>query len=168
MSALKGTPTIPGNKIRSVTAMQQDEHCDIADAKRSSLVSPDGAVKVDVLTDSSGVHRLAVDADVNVGDIDVDIVNPNACDIQNHTVVLANSEFSLNLPNGTKRFSVTIRDCNGIMHVACGIGETGTKYKKVPMGVEYDSGPVDLPDNSKVYLRVTNAGAVVELESWYR
>ena len=170
ITKLKGTPRIPANQVRSINAIHQDEHCDIADAKRTTLVSPDGILKVDVVTDAQGKHRLAVDAnigDISFGDLIVDVAQPDTCDIQNHVVVTANAEFSLNLPDKTKRFNVTIRDCNGTMNIACGTGETGTKFKKIPMGAEYSSGNVDLPDNSKVFLRVSKAGAVVELESWY-
>lgn len=168
--ALKGTPTIPKNKVRSATAMLQDEHCDTADAKRVSLVTPDGLHKVDVIQDSKGIWRLAVDGQFTVeGDVDVsvDIANPTTCEMQNHTVVTANSEFSLDLPDGTKRYNISVRDCGGVMRVACNAGETSSDYKKVPLGVEYTSGPVDLPNSSKVYLQVNKAGVVVELESWF-
>ena len=166
-SYVKGTPYIPGNQVRSINAIHNDEHCDIADAKRVNLVSPDGKFKVDVITDTFGVHRLAVDTVVSVGDLIVDVSEPDKCEIQNHTVVTANTEFSLDLPDKTKRFTVTVRDCGGVLRISCDAGETDTKYKKVPMGVEYCSGPVDLPDNSKVYLQVNKVGAIVELESWY-
>ena len=167
---VKGTPVIPKNKVRSITAMQQDEHCDVADARRTSLVSPDGEVKVDVLTDSNGVHRLAVDieGDINLnGDVNVDIARPDTPIIQNFTIPVANTEYALALPDNVKRFNISIRGCHGCLRIAHGIGETNTSYKKVPMGAEYSSGEIDMPDNSFIYIQADKAGAIIELESWY-
>lgn len=121
---------------------------------------------IDSVVDTNGVNRLAVDTSLSVDNVNVDIQNPTACSIINHTVVTEDEEFVLSLPNNTKRYTISVRDC-AIMRVACGVGKTATEYIEVPMGGQYSSGDVDMPDSSSVYLQVDTAGAIVQVESWY-
>jgi hypothetical protein len=110
-------------------------------------------------------NRFPVDVE---GTFNADIESPNNQEIQNIPVVNANTEFSVNLPNGTKHYRIKVRRGYAIARLSFNAGETNTKYRQIDMGVTHESPNLDLPDNTKLYLQVNKAGVILEVMSYYK
>lgn len=111
---------------------------------------------------------LPVDAILTIpDDLNVDIAHPTAPTIVNHTVIAADTEFFLTLPNGTKRFKIKVRDGKANLKMAFGAGEiAANRYIKVRKGFWQEEGDLDLPDNSRIYLEADKDSVTIELLSW--
>jgi hypothetical protein len=95
---------------------------------------------------------------------------PNRQRIQNISVVTANSEFEITLPDGVKCYSIKIRDGESTARIAFASGKTsgaGAEYTKLRRGAILISGSLDLPDNSKLYVQAAKVGAVFEVITDY-
>ena len=111
---------------------------------------------------------LPVDAILSIpGDLNVDIAHPTQATIVNQVVAAANTEFSIALPNDTKRFKVHVRNGAAVLKFAMAAGEIAAdRYIKIRRGFWQEEGELDLPDNSRIYLECNKAGVTVELISW--
>lgn len=165
------SPSAPqGRKLIKVTPrnlIEQNVYEEKPQAKRICIVDECGE-KIGAVTDSEGIRRLAVDAEVslNVDNIVVDISNPTTPRIINHTVVTANTEFSIALPDKTKVYTVSSRESNAKIRLAFESGKTATEYITIKYGNTWNSGDVDLPDGTIIYLQSTKAGVVIEVQPW--
>lgn len=84
--------------------------------------------------------------------------------IQNVEMTDANTEYSYSLPDGTRRFTIKLRDQGQAFQVAFVDGESGTTYMNVPAGKSYSE--VDIKSNATIYFRSTVAAQVAEILSW--
>ena len=102
-----------------------------------------------------------------VGTFSADIQSPNKKDIQNITMVTANTEIKVDLPDNTKQYWVKVRDGKAAAKLGCALDDTVTgNYVKIRCGSIFNSPMVDLPDNSSIYVQASKAGVVLEVVSW--
>ncbi len=123
---------------------------------------------VDVMGDKiTSANPLPVDATLNIGDLMVDVQHPTAPTIVNHTIVTANTEFSLALPDDTKRFKLKVRDGKANLKMAFATGEiAASRFVKIRKGFWQEEGDMDLPDSFSIFLESDKSGEVIELLSW--
>jgi hypothetical protein len=93
---------------------------------------------------------------------------PDTQAIQNISVPNANTEFSINLPDGTKRYFVRVRDDGAKGRIAFVAGQTNTNYWTVNRGTVFDSDSLDLPINTTIYMQLNKPDQVVEVISLYK
>ena len=85
--------------------------------------------------------------------------------IGNVAMAMANTEYSYDLPVGTSRFIIKLRNPGYVLKV-CWVSEvSGTIYKNVMQGGSYEES--DLREGSNVlYFQTTADDQVVEIISW--
>lgn len=93
---------------------------------------------------------------------------PDTQNIQNINVANANTEFSINLPDNTKRYFIRVRDDLAKGRIAFGVGETSTKYWTFTRGTTFDSSALNLPINSTIYMQVNKPDQVIEVISLFK
>jgi len=93
---------------------------------------------------------------------------PDRQDIQNIVVANANIEFAINLPDGTKRYFIRVRDDSAKGRIAIGIGQTNTKYWTHTRGTIFDSDSLNQPINSTIYMQLSKDNQIVEVISLYK
>ena len=85
--------------------------------------------------------------------------------IANVAMTTLNTEYSYDIPAGTKRFSIKLRAINKILKLAFVATESGTTYISIPYGETYTendvkAGPVTL------YFQTTVSTMVAEIKTW--
>ena len=85
--------------------------------------------------------------------------------IANTAMAAANTEYSYDIPAGTKRFEIKLRALNAQLKLAFVSGESGTTYITIPYGGNYvendvKAGPITL------YFQSTVAAQVAEIKTW--
>lgn len=85
--------------------------------------------------------------------------------INNTTMTSADTEYSYDIPAGTKRFEIKLRALNALLKLAFTSGESGTTYITIPYGASYleedvKAGPITL------YFQSSSASQVAEIKSW--
>lgn len=85
--------------------------------------------------------------------------------IVNQTLLLADTEYSIVIPEGAKRFQIRTRqDC--ILRVAYVSGGTASLYRTVGYGNQYEEGGLSLSGGLTVYLRPNKGSVDIELTYW--
>ena len=86
--------------------------------------------------------------------------------IDNLTLTLANTEYSLALTTDTRRFIVTTRQGNEVK-LAYTLGQSSTIYLTIPAGGQYQE--LFIGDGTlTLYLQGQKAGTIVEVIHWYQ
>lgn len=134
-------------------------------AIRNLLVDKVGR-QIDSVLDS-GVRRLAVDSNVNLSGVTVEVEQANAVTIHNISIALANTEFSQALPTDTKKFCVRIRDGAAQLNLAFTGGQSGTTYVKIRRGQSFTSADIDFASLT-LFMQSPTVGAIVEIIAWHR
>lgn len=85
--------------------------------------------------------------------------------IANETMTSANTEYSYDIPAGTKRFEIKLRTLNALLKLAFISGESGTNYITIPYGSSYmendvKAGPLTL------YFQSPSSSQTAEIKSW--
>jgi len=85
--------------------------------------------------------------------------------IANETMTSSNTEYSYDIPAGTKRFEIKLRALNALLKLAFVSGESGTNYITIPYGGSYvendvKAGPITL------YFQSPKASQVAEIKTW--
>ena len=85
--------------------------------------------------------------------------------IANTAMTTANTEYSYDIPDGTKRFSIKLRSLNKILKLAFIESTSGTTYISIPYGETYTendvkAGPITL------YFQTTANTQVAEIKTW--
>lgn len=103
------------------------------------------------------------------GDFSVSLeTTPDTQEIQNISVVNANTEFSIALPDGTKRYFIKVRNHSAKGRIAFTTGETSTNYWGLTRGIVFDSEDINLPISTTIYMQLDKADQVVEVISLYK
>ena len=144
---------IRGNQVRSINAIQQDEHEDLADAKRVTLVDALGE-----FIDSG--NRLPVDAIINVSSSDA--TEP---EIFNILVPLKDVETAQALSTNTRKFLIRVRTADSMLKLAFETGESATKFITVRYGSYYCEFGLNLV-NKTLYFQTTKDSKIVEILAW--
>jgi hypothetical protein len=132
-------------------------------------INLDGAVEVslkapdDKVTISDGTNDLKINPD---GSIDVnaivDLDLPTTPGIANIETLLANTEYSYQLPIGTRSFLIKAR--NGKMRLSFTSGGTNTTYLTIDAGCNY---VVDnIKTSSIIYFQSTKSNNIIEINTW--
>jgi hypothetical protein len=98
---------------------------------------------------------------------EVDIKDPNTMVIINTTLALKNTEYTIALPDDTKRYELTIRN-NAKINLAFVATETATNYKTIKAGNIWDSRPIDIPNSTTIYVRSNKDNTIIETVVWRR
>ena len=164
------SPSAPNGKlirVKNRNLIEQHEHEDDALARRVLLVTGEGDI-IPFIDTGDGIPRLPVDAEFNFTTdiVNVDIKHPSTFEIINHTVVTANSEFEIALPNNTKRFTIKVRGHAAKLRLAQNLGETNTNYETIERGTLWESNNVDPADNYSVFLQSTKNNVIIEIKCW--
>lgn len=86
--------------------------------------------------------------------------------IQNVTLPLANTEYELVFPTGTKKFLIKTRN-NGNLKASWSVGESTVTYLSIGAGVNYSEDGLNLTEtNRTLYITTDTPGLIVELLSW--
>jgi hypothetical protein len=85
--------------------------------------------------------------------------------IANTAITLADTEYSYDIPAGTKRFEIKLRALNALLKLAFISGASGTTYITIPYGGSYvendvKAGPITL------YFQSPSATQVAEIKTW--
>ena len=84
--------------------------------------------------------------------------------INNTDLTLANTEYSYSLPDGTKSFSIRLRNVGYPLQLAMISGESNTTYVNIPQGGNFLE--EDIKSNITLYFRTTSGGQVAEILTW--
>lgn len=98
---------------------------------------------IDSVKDINGINRLAVDANITLGDVSVGFKVAKNLAVQNVTVALSNTEQAFALPLNIIRFMVRVRDSAANIQLAFTLGQSGTVYFQNHRGSIFDSGEID-------------------------
>jgi hypothetical protein len=115
----------------------------------------------------NGINRLAVDADLTITDITVNISNPSNIIISNiATPGTPNTEFSIVIPANTKRFTLRVQEDQSATQISMTSGASGTTYSKISPGETWLSGDMNLTAPLTIYAQVKKANLIMELTRW--
>ena len=91
---------------------------------------------------------------------------PTKIEMQNIPIAIANTEFTIDLPDNTKRYQISVRDHKSKGRIAFMPTETVTNYRTHTRGTITDSYNLNLPINSKIYMQIDQVPAVIEVMIW--
>lgn len=142
---------IPKNQIKSRNTIEQREHEDNAAARRVTPVDFDGDA---FGTPSNPIYVIAND-------------NPTSSDptIFNVEALLANTEYSLVIPDNTSAITARVRDGAAILQVAFVPGDSSLNFLTVGMGNNFSVSGVDLVGKT-LYFQVSKPGKIIEILTW--
>lgn len=111
-------------------------------------------------------NPFPVDAQLNAENITVDIVNPDTPLILNVPLAVADTEYAVAVPAGTKRFMLKIRDDDSKYLIAYNPGETTSNFVTKARGTTYESYDIDLTTDLTVYIQCNKASKILEVMIW--
>lgn len=85
--------------------------------------------------------------------------------ISNTILTLANEEYAIPLPTGSRRFTIRLR-APGVLKISYTTGASGTTYFTVFPGCAMTEDALAPGTNYVLYVQSPQSGAVVELVSW--
>lgn len=94
--------------------------------------------------------------------------DPTVQQIQNISMPLANTEYTISLPDNTKRYQVRVRKHAAEGKIAFISGDTSTNYWTVHRGTVVDSYTMNLPISSVFYMQTNKASQTVEVRAWVK
>lgn len=93
---------------------------------------------------------------------------PTVQQIQNIPFTLANNEYTITLPDNTKRYQIRVRKDTAQGRIAFTPGQTSTNYWTLTRGTIVDSYEMNLPINPLVYMQVDREDQVIEVRAWVK
>jgi hypothetical protein len=99
-----------------------------------------------------------------VSEADQQVVVVGSPTISNTLFALADTEQSIALPSGIRKFFLNARGSSQL-RLAYTLGGTSVAYKLIRAGVLYES-PALNGENLTLYIKSSQAGETVEIESW--
>jgi hypothetical protein len=145
---------IPKNQVKSRNSIEQSEHEDQAHARRVLLVDYQG-------DPIDATNPLPVSATINVSPgagLDTPV-------IANVSALLANTEYSYIIPDGTGKLSIKVRPSDAIIKYSWNAGQSGTNYITIGYGVEREIVDVNMVGKT-IYFQVSKPNRTIEFESW--
>jgi hypothetical protein len=102
----------------------------------------------------------------NIGKVDINSM-PGASipNIQNVTLTLANTEYPITIPDGTKKFSVTLQDYDGAAIVSVYFTTGAASVIKIIGNMQYYIDGLNT-SSLTLYLKSSVAGKIAQIESW--
>lgn len=85
--------------------------------------------------------------------------------IQNVSLVLANTEYSITIPVNTVEFSIRTRK-NSLLKLAYTATESGTKYITIWPGETYTESAITDSASLTLYVQSSKADEIIEVWSW--
>lgn len=85
--------------------------------------------------------------------------------IANTAMTTANTEYSYDIPAGTKRFSIKLRALNALLKLAFIESASGTTYITIPYGETYTENDVKAGPFT-LYFQSPTAAQVAEIKTW--
>lgn len=143
---------LPKRQIRSIGAIEQHEHEDIASARRVLLVDQDGNFIDDL-------NPLPISGTINVA-----VDSADTPTVFNLSVAMANTEYSQALPENTKKLLIKSRVHNATLQFSFEIGDSGTNFVTIPFGAFYESDGL-LLGSKTLYIRSSKA-TTIEILAW--
>lgn len=111
--------------------------------------------------------KFVKNAEVSLGDLTVDVPRASEPSIQNVVMPLADTEYSIELPENTFKFLLKVRDAQGKLKLSWVAGESSTNYITLGLGVIYSEDSLKLKDGSRtLYVQSTKPGLTIEVLSW--
>lgn len=143
----------------------------------TSLVdSPIGNINVSVslIPSEDGVHIADKTTGVplkvnNDGSINVTSGGsaPNAPVIVNFLATTLNTEYPIQLPTGTKKVLIKVRDYASTLKFAWVSGDSGTNFIQINRGCSYTAEGLDLTTtNRTLYVQSSKSGVIIEILTW--
>lgn len=148
---------IPNNKIRTRNSIEQHEHEDSANARRVLIVDADGDP-----IDSS--NKLPVEASFNLNSLTVEIASATSPIIYNLNAALANTEYSIALPDDTRRYVIKARNASRIQFSFQAL-QSNTNFITIKPGNSWSENDLKL-DSKVLYFRVSKPNTSIELLIW--
>lgn len=150
MSSSKG---FRNNQIKTRNKIEQDEHCDNADARRVTQV------------DADGEYAGTAENPINVtGNLDIGLGATNV-QIFNISVPNANVEYFFPIPNNTKKFEIKIRQGSGIINYAFTPGDSSVNYITIKQGNKEVIEDINF-SGKVLYFQTNKDNKVVEIKAW--
>jgi hypothetical protein len=150
---MSGNP-IRLNKVKSPGNIQQDEHQDLADAKRVILVDEDG-------NEHNDSNPVPVEGELSVN---LDSSNPGSIEIQNVNLLLKNVEYSIVIPEKTIKWRIRARNKSRLQWSLTAT-ESSTNYWTVIPGNTDGEDTVFL-EGKVLYIQASKDNEVVEFRAW--
>lgn len=85
--------------------------------------------------------------------------------IQNISIVLANTEYIVTIPAGTRKFELKVRD-SVQMKLAYVVGQSGTNYITIKPGVRYYQEDLMLSSSLVIYVQLLKPNQTLEVLAW--
>jgi len=84
--------------------------------------------------------------------------------ITNEAMTSLNTEYSYDLPAGTRAFSIKLEAINALLKIAFVEGESGTNYTTVPYGETFKANAK--VGGSTIYFQSPKASQVAQITTW--
>lgn len=133
-------------------------------------INPDGSIDSNVKVDALDGDNIAIkDSDGNELKINptgsINVGGYSTPDIQNISIVAANTEYQFTIPATTKKFSIKARN-NSKLQICFVSGQSGTNFKTIFPGSYYEETGLDMTTALTIYFRGNKAADVLEVSSW--
>lgn len=102
----------------------------------------------------------------NIGKVSIaDTPYVSSCNIQNISLTDADTEYSISIPNGTKKFNISLQDFDSTCALSIAYLSSATNVIKAPGDIGYYIDGLN-SNNMTVYVKASIAGKVLQLEAW--
>lgn len=125
--------------------------------------SPNAGDVHDSIRIGDGEDLLAINPD---GSINISLSAKENPTIINKPIGTANTEESVTLPSSVKKYTFYIRDGRAKTRLSFVSGESGTNYKTIEMGEEYEEDGIVRSSDLDIYFQVTTPNVVAEIVYW--
>ena len=105
-----------------------------------------------------------ITATPNSAQSSVTIAGVTTPDIQNISLALADTEYTVTLPASTKRFRLQVRGTSKLK-LAYTLGQSGSNYITVWPGAYYTETELDI-NSLSIYVQASKSGEILEIVSW--
>lgn len=99
------------------------------------------------------------------GSVVVDIQGATTPQIDQVSMLLADTEYSFALPTNCRQFQLGLQS-DGILKVAYVMGDSGTMYRTIPRYCFYAESDLKLPGTVTLYFQCSKPTQVLEILTW--
>jgi len=108
------------------------------------------------------VFTPAGSSSISIGSLPITVTTPT---LQNVPAALANTEYSITIPAGTKRFELRSR-FYGNLKIAYVATQTSTNYWTLEYSNVYSEGDLSLGSPLIIYFQTSRSNDVIEVKTW--
>jgi hypothetical protein len=99
------------------------------------------------------------------GTLQADLILAGDPSIQNISALLANTEYTVTIPAGTRQYIIKIRS-GSKFNIAYILGNSGTAYFEVPKNCFYGESDIKLTAAKDLYFQTPLPGQILEVLLW--